>query len=303
MGCTVQVHEKTGKRGTWGHHSIDGWYLSTSPEHYRMHRCHIKAAKSERVSNTVNLSHKNITRPTITHADKVMNAIADCAKAIKDITSPNGAEEMRQLAELTDRAIQQHPAIVKSFATPDSTTPSVPRVHTTFPTITHSVPRVQRTETAQRLTRSIAQSLDLTKQQIGRAFSGPTEKPTNARPPMQSPSTSTSQKKRKQRRVAAAHTAPKATTPVTNTRSKTKADAPPATRTCASTEKLGSAAAATKMNNTMRKYARGLTKKMEQIENEVHQAMAVMDKETGQLLNYRRLLRSAKYKTMEHIIS
>ena len=36
----------------------------------------------------------------------------------------------------------------------------------------------------------------------------------------------------------------------------------------------------TKMNNTVRKYARGLTKKMEQIENKVHQAMAVMDEDT-----------------------
>jgi len=59
---------------------------------------------------------------------------------------------------------------------------------------------------------------------------------------------------------------------------------------------LGNAAAVTIMNNTVRKYARGLTKKMEQIENEVHQAMAVMDEETGQLLNYRQLLHSTKYK-------
>ena len=71
-----------------------------------------------------------------------MNAIPDCAKTIIDITSPKGTEEMRQLVELTEQAIQEHPAIVKSFATPDSTTPSVLRVHTTFPTITHSVQRV-----------------------------------------------------------------------------------------------------------------------------------------------------------------
>jgi len=57
------------------------------------------------------------------------------------------------------------------------------------------------------------------------------------------------------------------------------------------------------MNNTVRKYARGLTKKMEQIENEVHQAMAIMDEETGQLLNYRQLLRSAKYKKQWSISS
>jgi hypothetical protein len=66
---------------------------------------------------------------------------------------------------------------------------------------------------------------------------------------------------------------------------------------------LGSAAAVTKMNNTARKYARGLSKKMDQIENEVHQALAVMDEETGQLLNYRQLLRSAKFKKQWSISS
>ena len=38
MGCDVQVHEKTDKRGTWAFHSVDGWYLSTSPEHYCTYR-------------------------------------------------------------------------------------------------------------------------------------------------------------------------------------------------------------------------------------------------------------------------
>ena len=149
-------------------------------------------------SRTQSNSHKHITKPTITHADKVMNVIADCAKAIKDITSPNGAEEMRQLVELTEQAIHQHSAIAKLFATPDSTTPSVPRV--------------QGTELALRLTRSITQSLELAKQQIGRAASSPTEKPTSA-PPMHSTSTRLSWKKRKQHRVVAAHSAPKSTTP------------------------------------------------------------------------------------------
>eukprot|EP00804_Cyclotella_cryptica_P026381 CCRYP_007674-RA/>CCRYP_007674-RA protein AED:0.46 eAED:0.59 QI:0/0/0/1/0/0/2/0/127 len=54
MGCNVQVHEKSDARGTWAFHSVDGWYISTSPEHYRTHRCHIKATNSERFSNTEN---------------------------------------------------------------------------------------------------------------------------------------------------------------------------------------------------------------------------------------------------------
>ena len=34
MGCKVQVHKKTDKRGTFSYHSVDGWYLATSDEHY-----------------------------------------------------------------------------------------------------------------------------------------------------------------------------------------------------------------------------------------------------------------------------
>ena len=46
MRCEVQVHEKTDKRGMWAYHSVDGWYLVTSPEHYLTHLCHIKTTNS-----------------------------------------------------------------------------------------------------------------------------------------------------------------------------------------------------------------------------------------------------------------
>jgi uncharacterized membrane protein len=57
------------------------------------------------------------------------------------------------------------------------------------------------------------------------------------------------------------------------------------------------------MCNAGHRYARRLTKKIELIENEVHQAMAVMDEETGQLLNYIQFLHSAKYKKQWNILS
>ncbi len=38
-----------------------------------------------------------------------------------------------------------------------------------------------------------------------------------------------------------------------------------------------------------------LTRKITRLENEVHQAMAVMDADTGKLLNYRHLIQSTKY--------
>ena len=54
MRCESQVHEKTGKRGTWAYHSVHGWYLATSPEHYRTHLCHIKTTNSERFTEKNN---------------------------------------------------------------------------------------------------------------------------------------------------------------------------------------------------------------------------------------------------------
>ena len=92
MGCNAQVHEKTDKRGTWAYHSVDGWYLFTSPEHYRTHTCHIKHTKSERLSDTVQFQHKRITNPTITHANKVMLALAECVKAIKGLTGQRAGQ-------------------------------------------------------------------------------------------------------------------------------------------------------------------------------------------------------------------
>ncbi len=77
MGCEAQVHEKPDKHGTWAYHSVDGWHLFTSPEHYCMHNCHIKHTKSKRLTDTVQFQHKRITNPTITHADKVMHALAN----------------------------------------------------------------------------------------------------------------------------------------------------------------------------------------------------------------------------------
>ena len=46
-------------------------------------------------------------RPTSTHANKVMAAITDYAKAIKGLSGKDGAEQMQQLLQLTGAAVQQ----------------------------------------------------------------------------------------------------------------------------------------------------------------------------------------------------
>ena len=45
------------------------------------------------------------------------------------------------------------------------------------------------------------------------------------------------------------------------------------------------------------KHLRQTTKKLNNLEIEVHQAMAVMDEQTGRSINYKQLMQDLKYKT------
>ena len=85
MGCAVQFHIKPGKRKAFGEHSADGWYLRTSPEHYRCHVVFVKTTRSRRITDTVFFKHKYITQPTITPADAIVKAYHDLTAAINGI--------------------------------------------------------------------------------------------------------------------------------------------------------------------------------------------------------------------------
>jgi hypothetical protein len=151
MGCQVQVHEKSDTRGTWAFHSIDGWYLSTSPEHYRTHRCHIKSTNSDRLSDTVVFQHKSITHPSLTPTDKLMQAVSACAAALKGITAPT--KDITDLKALLDITAATSPTPTKSHTADSvprvralSNPPSLPRVP---PTNDHALSRVTRSMTRQ----------------------------------------------------------------------------------------------------------------------------------------------------------
>jgi hypothetical protein len=45
-----------------------------------------------------------------------------------------------------------------------------------------------------------------------------------------------------------------------------------------------------------RRFTQRLTQRLNIVENEVHQSMAVLDAETGKLINYRQLMRHPNYK-------
>jgi hypothetical protein len=84
MGCAVQFNIKPNRRKSWGEHASDGWYLKTSPDHYRCHWIFVKATRAKQISDTVYFKHKYITQPTTTTDDLVIKAIHDLTIAIKD---------------------------------------------------------------------------------------------------------------------------------------------------------------------------------------------------------------------------
>ncbi len=102
IGCEVQVYKKVDKWGTWAYHSVGGWYLSTSPDHYCTHLCHIKNTSSDQLSDTIHFKHKHITNPTLTHANKIMWVLSHCAQVLrgKEATATN--QELCNLQRLVE---------------------------------------------------------------------------------------------------------------------------------------------------------------------------------------------------------
>ena len=104
MGCAIQIHEKTDKRGTCTYYLVNGWFIATSPKHYHTHIRHVKSTRSERLTDTAQFQHKNITNLTVTHTDKVTEAIADCDKTIREFYTDGNDINMQKpekLEELT----------------------------------------------------------------------------------------------------------------------------------------------------------------------------------------------------------
>ena len=151
---------------------MDGWYLATSPEHYRTHKCHIKATRSDQCSDTIQFQHKRITNPTITPHDKVMREIADCAKVIKGVRYADVDQYMRDMQQLAGTLgdTQQH----GNDTTTEQTAPRVqpiPRVQPAPRVDTHDVSPDRRTTTTRKQHRYRANSSEDTTNSEGAASS------------------------------------------------------------------------------------------------------------------------------------
>ena len=67
----------------------------------------------------IQFGHKNITNPTITHIDKVMNVIADCVNDVQGFADSGNkieVKDLKQLVNLTKRAVAHNLANMNAKA-------------------------------------------------------------------------------------------------------------------------------------------------------------------------------------------
>jgi hypothetical protein len=102
LGCAVQVHEATNRQKTWDVHSLNGWYLGTSPEHYRCHHFFCKKTQSERILDTVSFQHRYLTIPELTTEDKIVLALGDIKSILLKRSNAIGKQEWQAIKQLHD---------------------------------------------------------------------------------------------------------------------------------------------------------------------------------------------------------
>jgi hypothetical protein len=215
----------------------------------------------------VEFQHKHITNPTVKPEDKIMKAISACINTLKGLPAFTSNNDMQQLHTVLQDATE-HPA----------------RLHTLIQQSRQQqqqqpLPRVDNTNQFQpavadnqRITRALAKQLQLS------TAACPVRKPP---PPVAG--------RKKRRRVPNPVLTPSTTPPAMNTRAKlaakTSLAAPPALNTRARTSKLRQPTQA----------ASTLRQRLTRVQDDVHRALAVMDKATGKMLNYRQLIRHPDY--------
>ena len=85
LGTEVLVHMKPNRRSTWGYHASKAWYLSHSPNHYRCIRVLMADTGGERITDTFRYNHHAIPVPKITATDRILDATARLTAAINGV--------------------------------------------------------------------------------------------------------------------------------------------------------------------------------------------------------------------------
>jgi hypothetical protein len=86
-GTRVVVHITPAQRPNRGPHSVDGWYVGSSPEHYRCHKCYIPSTFGVRDALTIDWFPHNVPFPRVTTDEYLRQTAHDMLKLIQNKTT------------------------------------------------------------------------------------------------------------------------------------------------------------------------------------------------------------------------
>jgi hypothetical protein len=111
LGCATQCFAGPDQRKSFGAHSIDSFYIGTSPDHYRCQKVFLPETRSERVTDTIVFKHKRITCPQVSTADAITMAAANLTEAIKSNMPKNltnlDMKELERLVKIFEEAAKK----------------------------------------------------------------------------------------------------------------------------------------------------------------------------------------------------
>ncbi|KAL7551824.1 hypothetical protein ACHAWF_015016 [Thalassiosira exigua] len=106
LGSELHMHVPPDKRKSWGVKSRRGHYVGTSLEHYRYYWGYFSDTRAIAGSETVSFKHKYITTPTVTPADAIVQAARQLANALKGNVPPplvkSGIDHIKELTSIFD---------------------------------------------------------------------------------------------------------------------------------------------------------------------------------------------------------
>ena len=102
LGCKVEAHITPSTRETWAAHTASGYYIGNAWEHYRCHEVYVSSTKATRICDTVFFRHKYLTMPAITTADALIKAADNLVEVITGQLPKNNvtADAVEQLMEI-----------------------------------------------------------------------------------------------------------------------------------------------------------------------------------------------------------
>ena len=142
-GTEMLMHEKPNRRRSFGVNAKKAWYLGPCLKHYRTFKGYLPSTGGTRMSDTVKMKHHAIAIPTLTPADRILEAARQLDDAMRNQPKRAPMEDLQAIEVLREVLLGERAAQVP----PNSVQLERQRQRQMPPEPTTQIPAPKETET------------------------------------------------------------------------------------------------------------------------------------------------------------